>query len=101
MDVSMFLELHTTKWHIDYPLRNPVPPPTGAIAEFQLQQADKFPEGAMEILCQHIGETMLCAAAAWLCCLGTSLSAPPSPPPPFCFGLQLLRKSRGDARALP
>lgn len=59
LNVSMFLELHTTKWHQEYLSRHPQPPPTGAVAEFQLQPADKFAETAMELLCQHLADTMM------------------------------------------
>ena len=59
MNVSIFLELHITKWHQEHLVRNPPPLQTGAVAEFQLQPADKFADSAMEILCQHIADTML------------------------------------------
>jgi hypothetical protein len=59
MNLSIFLELRNTKWHVEFLQRNPPALPIGAIAEFELQPADKFPQSVMEILCQHIADTML------------------------------------------
>jgi len=59
MNVSIFFELRNTKWHREFLERNPPTLPIGALAEFELQPADKFPQSAMEILCQHIADTML------------------------------------------